>query len=227
MSHMNRKISECNGLKKGSGKPITLDILFHDGLSQFIVRKIDPISFHGYKRRIALDHEDRECSTALLTDDGLHLMPNGCTAEMYLDEEGDHVERKEIIACDEAGNSLAEFPATAGAPQTISGPVPASEILEHVVTAVSLLEAKTLDSGLQDSLEAGEIYRTSFRPRKTYHDNPAFLLKGVEGFFLIVGERCRFEYARRGQLINFADNYENDDAQDFFDMGFRAWRGFS
>ena len=214
------------GLNEHSKSPITLEVIFQGMPSQFILQKIDQKSFHGFRRRVGLDQEGRECATALLTEDGCHLLTNGCTAEMYCDEDGDMIERKDLAACDADGNPLPEFPATLGEPQTISGPVTAREFLDHVVTAVYLLQVETLDSTLKEALEAGEIYRAPFRPRKTHHDNPAFLLKGFDSYFLVVAERCRFEFSRPGQVIVFSDEDDRElDEDDDFDVGFETWGG--
>ena len=213
-------------LNEQSTSHIILEVILQDRHSRFALRKTDEESFHGYRRRVGLDHEGRECATALLTEDGRHLLRNGCTAEMYCDENGDVVERKDLVACDADGNPLPELPATLGEPQTISGPVPAMEFLDHVVTAVYLLQVETLDPTLEASLEAGEINRVPFRPRKTHHDNPAFLLKGVDAYFLVVTERCRFEFSRPGQVIVFSDEDDRElDGDDYFDAGFEAWGG--
>ena len=207
-----------------SANPITLEVIYQGRHSLFTLRKIDQKSFHGYCRRVGLDHENRECATALLTEDGCHLLTNGCTAEMYCDETEDVVERKDLAACDANGNPLPELPATLGEPQTLSGPVPAMEFLDHVVTSVYLLQAETLDSMLEEALETGEIYRAPFRPRKTHNDNPAFLLKGVDAYFLVVTEPCRFEFSRPGQVIVFSDEDDRElDADDYFDAGFVTW----
>jgi hypothetical protein len=214
------------GLNERSTSPITLEVIYQGMPSQFTLQKIDQKSFHGFRRRVGLDHEGQECETALLAEDGRHLLTNGCTAEMYCDENGDVVERKDLVACDVDGNPLPELPATLEEPQTISCPVPATEFLNHVVTAVYLLQVETLDPTLEASLEAGEIYRVPFRPRKTHHDNPAFLLKGVDSYFLVVTEQCRFEFSRPGQVIVFSDEDDHElAADDYFDAGFEAWGG--
>jgi hypothetical protein len=96
------------------------------------------------------------------------------------------------------------------------------------VTAVYLLQAETLDSTLEGALEAGEIYQAPFRLRKTHHDNPAFLLKGVDACFLVVTEPCRFEFSRPGQVIVFSDEDDRElDEDNYFDAGFEAWGGLT
>lgn len=216
------------GLNERSTSPIALEIIYQGRPSRFTLRKIDQKSFHGFRRRVGLDHESRECATALLTEDGCYLLTNGCTAEMYCDEEGEVVERKDLAACGADGNPLPVLPATLGAPQTLSGPVPAMELLDHVVTAAYLLQAETLDPTFEETLESGKIYQAPFRPRKTHHDNPAFLLKGVDAYFLVVTEQCRFEFSRPGQVIVFSDEEDRElDEDDYFDAGFEAWGGLT
>ena len=127
------------GLNEHSKSPISLEVNFQGMSSRFTLRKIDQKSFRGYRRRVGLDHEGRECATALLTEDGRHLLMNGCTAEMYCDEGGDVVERRDLLVCDADGNPLPGLPATLGEPQTLSGPFPAMELIDHVVTAAYLL----------------------------------------------------------------------------------------
>lgn len=204
-------------------------MIFQDKTSNFALRKIDQKSLYGFRRRVGLDQEGRECATALLTDDGRHLLINGCTAELYLDENGDVVERKDLNACDSEGNSLPELPSTMSEPQALSGPIMASEFLEHVVTTVYLIEVESLDRELEEALDAGDIFRVPFRPRSTYNDNPAFLFRGVDACFLVVAEPCRLEFSRSGQTfgLSYDDEVEIGDEGEYFDAGFPSWGGLS
>lgn len=213
--------------KQRSNRLIKIEVMFRDQTSSLALRKIDQKSLYGFRRRVGLDPDGRECMTALLTDDGRHLLMNGCTAELYLDEEGDVVERKDLRACDREGHPLSELPSTMREPQALSGPIMASEFLEQVTTGVYLIEGELLDRDLEKALEAGEIFRVPFRPRPTCHDNPAFLFKGVDACFLVVAEPCRLEFSRPGQTFGFAEDDEAEigDEGEYFEAGFPSWGG--
>jgi len=205
-----------------------MDVVFEGRLSRFSVRKVERKDILGYVKRVGFDADGQECPTALLTEDGFQILANGCTAEMYVSGSGDVVEKKELVACDEAGHRLPELAPTGEESQELLGPISPSEFLSHVARSQYIIYREDLFAPeLARALDAGEIFRVPFRPRKTYQDRPAFLLKGMDGYILVVTEACRYEFSYPGEMALLLEDEEFDDAdgEDAFDLGDATWGG--
>ena len=200
----------------------TLEVVCQGRLSSFVVAKIERRKLYGYKRRVGIDAAGRECSSALLTQDGRHLLPAGATAELYLDEQGDVVDRKDIMVCDAEGKPLPKLPATTGAPQELLGPVTLEAILDCVITDAYQVDFESLDGSLRPSLARGDIFRFTFRPRATHIDHPAFLLANEEGVFVLVGREAHFDFIGLGQTPPVVE-IEDGDGEEHFSLDFEMF----
>ena len=190
-----------------------LDLTFNGRPSRFSVHPFDRTQFLGATKRIALDAQGNECATAWLTCDGQHLLHAGSFADLYVNERGDSVERRELVPVDREGRPLATLRATRGDAQDLGAPVPAEELLDHVVARVCALGAEALDPALAGALREGSVFRVAFRPRKTAHPTPAFLLANTLGTFLLQAEPCGFAFVGLEQAVpTDADDHEGDGA---------------
>ena len=178
-----------------------LDLTFQGRSSRFSVRPIDRAQLLGATKRIALDARGNECDTAWLTHDGQHLLHPGSFADLYVNERGDSVERRELVPVDRDGKPLATQRATRGDAQDLGAPVSTDELLDHVVTRVYALSADALDPELERALRDGCVFRVAFRPRKTAHPTPAFLLANALGSFLLLAEPCGFAFVGLEQSV--------------------------
>lgn len=190
----------------------TIEISHKGCSSRFALVPIDRKRLHGFKRRIALDENGEECASAHLTRDGRFLLSAGCTAALYVNEDGDTVNRNDLAAIDMEGKPLPTLPATTGRSQAIEGLIALDDFLGHVVTRVYALEAETLDQAFDSALRAGAIFRTSFRPRPTYTETPAFLLTNEHGIFLVQAEPCNFDFVGMEQTVSDVDALDERDA---------------
>ena len=197
-----------------------LDLTFNGRPSRFSVRPIDRAQLLGATKRIALDAHGNECDTAWLTCDGQHLLHAGSFADLYVNEAGDSVERRELVPVDREGRPLATQRATRGDAQDLGAPVPAEELLDHVVTRLYALGAEALDPVLAGELREGRVFQVAFRPRKTAHPTPAFLLANALGTFLLQAEPCEFAFVGLEQVAP-ADAADHGD--DVHGDGERWW----
>ena len=201
-----------------------LDLTFKGRPSRFSVHSIDRTQLLGARRRIALDAHGNECATAWLTCDGQYLLHAGSFADLYVNEQGDSVERRELVPVDREGRQLATQCSTRGDAQDLGAPIPAEELLDHVVTRVYALAADALDPTLESAFREGSIFRVAYRPRKTTHATPAFVLANALGMFLLLAEPCEFAFVALAQPVDpTVDADEGDDDSD----GFDAWWGSS
>jgi len=198
----------------------TIDIAFNGEVSSFEFAKVDRGKLYGRKTRVCLDAASRECAEARLTEDGRHILPNGTTASLYIDERGDAVSSKALVAVDSNGRPLPMLPSTLDEPQEVSGAVPLDDFLMHRVTAVYQLDDAAISPALDAALSRGDIFRVPFRNRPSCHDNPAFLLMNDEGIFLLIAEPAAFDFIEYDAAsVEPADDEMSGDAPDDFEFG--------
>lgn len=197
----------------------TVELIFDGETSQFVIAKVDRKKLYGCKKRVWLDADGRECAAARLTEDGMHVLPSGSTASLYVDEAGDVVDRKELILADADGSPLEQLPSTIGAPQELEGPVSLDHFLEHTVTAVYQLDAATLTPDLEAAIARGDIYKVPFRQRVDYRDGYAFLLMNDDGVFLLAVEPGDFDYLSYNEVASDVADETDVEVFDDFDFG--------
>ena len=183
-----------------------LEIRYRGRPSKFALQPIDRKGLYGYRRRIALDSQGRECAAAHLTRDGLFLLPAGSTAYVYVDGEGNAIERSELATerCGSGdGKSLA-----------IEGPVPAAEFLDHVVRKAYLLHPKLVDPRLLEALRRGEMFRLPREGDGSTAEAASFLLANDHGAFLVHAEPCGFEFVGLAQTAGESLDSTEDDPTD-------------
>ena len=169
-----------------------LEIRYRGRPSRFAMQPIDRKGLYGFRRRIALDNQGRECATAHLTRDGRFLLPAGSTAHVYVNEHGDAVERSGVAVAraDDGSRGL-----------EIQGPVPIEELLNHVAIKSYVLSPKLVDPRLLKVLRDGEIFRVLSDSGST-SASASFLLANKHGVFLVRTVPCGFDFVGLEQIAN-------------------------
>jgi hypothetical protein len=198
----------------------SIEISHEERVSRFALVPIDRKRLHGFKRRIAVDENSEECASAHLTRDGRFLLSASCTSALYVNEDGNTVNRNELTAVDAEGKLLPTLSATTDRPQAAEEVASLEDFLDHAVTKVYVLEAEALDPVLEIKLRAGAIFRIPYRPRPTTADTPTFLLANEHGVFLVQAEPCDFEYVGLEQTISETDDEWEDAEADGDEFGF-------
>ena len=147
---------------------------------------LTPIARKRPWKTVALDGAGRACRRALLLENGEAVPATGVMAMAYETAAGKRHGRDEVVDCDATSQPLPLLAPTRERPQPIKPAAP-EELLEYVTTAIYAATPLRMDSGLEEALRQGQIFRTRFRPRATVHDRPAFLLAGRGGIFFAVG----------------------------------------
>ena len=199
-----------------------IDIRYQGRDSRFRLTPVDRKRLHGFKRRIALDENGDDCATAHLTRDGRFLLGSGCTADLYINDDGDTINRSELVAVDADGKPLPTLPATSDRTQAIDDPVALDDFLNHVVTKVYALESEALDPALEKALRNGAIFRVPYRPRPTHAETPAFLLANEDGVFLMQAEASNFDFVGLEQEVSAEDWVDKTDDEFDFDLDWEA-----
>jgi hypothetical protein len=194
-----------------------LDLTYRGQASRFTMTVIDRERLYGSRKRVALDATGHECTLAHLTQDGRYILPSGATADLYVTENGDAVSRRELVVVDRDNKPLPTLAPTTGKPQAIEGPIPETDLLEHVVTRVYALAAGKLAPELERMLREGAIFRVPFRPRRAVTGVAAFILANEAGVFLVQGEPCSFEFVGLQQPVAVVDTDDGELNADGFD----------
>ena len=183
-------------------------------VSEFAISSLRREKLYGKKVKQVVDESGDETKTAYLTRDGSALLPPGSMSSMYLDDNWNVVERRDLRAVDDDGNEVADVDSTLGTEVPLEGPIEPSRVLDHVSKAVYALSPETLGESLRESLENGNIYETRFSYRTSFDDAPAFLFANEEGHFLIVGDEATFDFLTLDRAKDADDADEDDDPFD-------------
>lgn len=185
-------------------------IKFNDQESSFKPTKINRSKLYGSKRRIPIDAQGQKCSRAALTHDGVYVLPSGGTAMLYLDEQGDVVERNQLQAIDTDGEVMSPENSSSEATLEVTQVVQVADVLECGITHAYALEPVFICTELEKSLSQGAIYRLPGA-----NGRQAFLLGNDAGYFLLFGEQTGFELIGLAE----ADLSPPDIGEDGYDIG--------
>ncbi len=163
--------------------------------SSFDIARLSRDRLYGRKRRLVVDEEGNTCQSGLLTEDGSTLLPPSSTADLYLDDDFDVVERRELRAIAADGEEVDTISSTLGRPVEVTEVEP-GRLLEYATPTVYLLDPAQLDPALQAKLESGAILETRFNYRDSYADQACFVIHNDNGFFALVGSPTGFEFLR-------------------------------
>ena len=182
----------------------TLEVACRGSTSRFTTRKLSRSALYGRQRRVPVDAQGRECRAAALTRDGRFLLPLGSTATLYLDDEGDVVER------DELRPARAE---QAAAPTPEPQAAEPAELLEYTIRQVYVLDPVAVSEQLEALLAETGICRLA---EGDGADKARFLVKNDTGYFLLLGEHTGFEFVGQDQAdLSVPDADEPWDDLDF------------
>jgi hypothetical protein len=187
------------------------EVLFNGKTLSFKLTKISRSKLYGSKRRIPIDAQGQECKRAALTSDGMYVLPNGGIAMLYLDTQGDVVERNRLQGIDEEGE-VAENPLSVAVLEVVQI-VTATEILDCSITHAYTFEPVFICTELEESLSEGTIYRLP-----DCYDHRRFLIGNREGCFMLVGKRTGFEFVGLAEADLLPPDFEAEDMDEELDF---------
>ncbi len=191
----------------------TIVVNWEGEVSEFGLSRVQREKIYGKKKKVVVDENGEECTSAALTRDGSALLPGGSMASVYLNENFEVCERKDLVMVDEEGAAMESIESTLGVEQPLEGPIDPARVLDHLTKAVYQLDPAEVSAKLEAALKDGDIFETRFAYRSGFSDSPAFLLHNDEGFFALIGEEAGFDYLRPDE----APVAEDDDTDDPFE----------
>ena len=176
--------------------------------------KIERKKIYGYKEISALDPAGNECRQCYLDASGSILIPPGAVKLSALDEEGNTVERSEMILVDANGNPPENFPSSFDAPVMLEQTVNEEDFLDHLWKGVYQIKNDELAAVVGE-----KIYAFPFSYRGGHTCDEGFLLAADGKCFLFYGEKTDFPFLNAPNSSVLDDGEENCDDDDFeFDM---------
>jgi len=174
------------------------------------ITKVDRSKIYGETSIEAFDEDGNLCEIVSIANDGQTLFGKGGIAFATRNEEGDFVNKSELIPVTEDGEAIEEVPSSFDNPIEIVEKATVEDYLSHQVKSVYLLEDVENYDVLVNLLKNGDIFKFPFSYRKGIIVDTAFLLANEAGTpFMIITTPSDFEY------LGFKDSSPLDEETDF------------
>jgi len=206
--------------------PRSLEFNYEETFFHCEIQTVDRSKLYGSISVETLDQDQQRCEIATLAVDGKTLIPNGGTALGYVNNEGDWISRKDLVAVDLDGDPLPEVPSSFDQKLALNNPVSVDEFLNHSIRLLYLLKPETdVPDPFRQSLLDGKIYRLDFSYRGGVDTDPAFVLIGEDdNIWMMVSEENKVEYVALEQAAiceynGQDDSNEGEDEDEELDFG--------
>lgn len=191
----------------------------HDGVTYDAeLEKVDRRKLYGWVERRYYDADGNECHFGTITADGTHILGRESLEQGYLDQNGDWVERGELIAVDEYGDVLEKQESSFKAPIRLEDKVSVDEYLLYIAKSVYQLAAPP---ALIEAVRANdEIFVFPFNYVASVQPDVAFLIENEGALFMVAAEPTGFDYVGLEEveatiLIEEEEDEEESDMMDF------------
>ena len=166
--------------------------------------KLERKKVYGWTNTVATDRSGNVCGSAYLSPDDALIIPSGGLKQAVVDDEGRWVEKSELTAYDEDGQTvLTVFPSSFDAPIELKKKATMEEFLDNDWEAVYQLVNADLAAAVGD-----DIYKFDFNYRASTNHNDGYLINTPTGLFLFAGDRQEFP------LVSLAEETTIDDTEE-------------
>jgi hypothetical protein len=173
--------------------------------------KIDREKLYGKVEIEAFDEKGNPAALMVLAADGKTLIDKGGTALAIIDEQGDSVNRADLIAVDEDGQKIETVPSSFDRVNDLRR-ADVEQYLSQLVKSVYLIEAEDEADRryLRDHLATGNIYRFDFSYRGGIEYDSAFVIGNKTDVFMVVGKPAALEFVRLKQAVELDTTEEQE-----------------
>ena len=166
--------------------------------------KLERKKVYGWTNTVATDRSGEVCGSAYLSPDDALIIPSGGLKQAVIDDEGRWVEKSELTAYGEDGQTvLTVFPSSFDAPIELKKKATTEEFLDNDWEAVYQLVNADLAAAVGD-----DIYKFDFNYRASTNHNDGYLINTPAGLFLFAGDRQEFP------LVSLAEETTIDDTEE-------------
>jgi len=183
------------------------------------ITKVDRTKLYGDVRVEAFDENGERCQLVSIASDGQTLFGKGGISFATMNQDGDFVEKSELIPVDEEGEVIEFSESSFVGEIELTDTTSVEDYLSHQVKSVYMLENTDDPEALRQILENGEIYKFPFSYRKGIIVDTAFLLANESGDpFMILTSPSDIQFLSFNDNAGLDDEDEMDE-DDGFDFG--------
>jgi len=181
--------------------------------------KIDRDKLYGRVEIEAYDEKGREASLRVLAADGKTLIDKGGTALATVTEQGDSVDRSELVPVDEDGEKIEQVPSSFGQVNVLKDAT-VEDYFQQVVKSIYFVAPhEDADiSELHDHLSTDRLFQFPFSWRGGIEHDNAFVIGADGNAFIVVGKQAEFEFLKLNQAAVMESTEEEEISADDLDF---------
>ncbi len=187
-------------------------LALNKSVSVFEISKVDRKSLYGYKKRIYLDDQGKECVRANLEEETGIVFANGDMTSCHVDAKGNYIDKKNLEAVDLNGKKVSKQESTLGN-QVKLVPTTVEDALNLKVNSVYHLTPKDFDKELQTKLDKGEVFAFPFNYFADFKLEDGIILKGDKDYFALIGRHttCHWVGENSDEIPEEVEEFEDND----------------
>ena len=179
--------------------------------------KLDRKKLYGWTELIALDNTGLECQLATMDETGTIMIPKGGVGLGLAKQNGEWLEKSELVALKADGTPAEKQPSSFAAPIELKITVLPEDVLDHTITAVYSLQG---EENCPDLVAAAKtvIFSFPFSFTDSYEPGTGFLVESGGELFILSGEKQDFPFIgfdEAGTIDEEAEEVDSDDELDF------------
>ena len=177
------------------------------------INKVDREKLYGSKIVETRDLEGNLCTLVTLANDGKTLIPNGGTAFGYVNDNGEWIDRGDLLPVDEDGQALNAMPSSFKMPTELEQTATIERFLEHDVRLCYHLTSETdLPETFVSEVRNGTIFRAPFSYRGGVDPDTAFILADInDEIWMLVAAETDVEMVGLQQAAMCGSKLDEDD----------------
>ena len=182
--------------------------------------KLERRKLYGWTELNVITQQGEPCSQASLNNDGVTIIPSGGIKNGILCEDGQWMERSELIAIDGNGQVAQKVPSSFDNGINLADKCSLEDVLNCNITSIYQLTGE--QAILLASQISGDIYRCTFNYLSSYNEGLAFVISNGNDVFILCGTPCDFQYVgleEQGMIDPVEEEQSLEEEElDFFNM---------
>ncbi len=174
--------------------------------------KIERKKLYGWTETVALDDDGEPCKLVTVDESGGTIIPQGGIVLGVLDNNFCLVDKTDLVAVDDSGNSVPILPSSFSETIELKDMATVEEFLDHVISSVyELTGIENCPEFLQEISD--KIYTFTFNYREGYEGTPAFVFESGGKAFLLAGMKNNFPFVGLEEL-GYLEEAQDEDASE-------------
>ena len=180
--------------------------------------KLDRKKLYGWTELIALDDTGKECQLATMDETGTLMIPKGGIGLGLAKQNGEWLEKSELIALCSDGTPAVKLPSSFAASIELKATATPEDVLDHTITSVYSLQGEENCPDLVSAAKA-TIYTFPFSFTDSYEPGTGFLVESAGELFILTGEKQDFPFIGFEEAGIIDEEIEDADSDDELDFG--------